>query len=56
MKTQDILVLFLLVEAVLVLIGLLLGQNVWLGIVCYWAILSIKNFLDYLEGRKGRGK
>ena len=56
MKTQDILVLCLLVEAVLVLIGLILGYNVWIGIICYWAVLSMKNLLDYLDRRDGCGK
>lgn len=54
MKTQDILVLCLLVEAVLVLIGLILGYNVWIGIICYWAVLSMKNLLDYLDRRNQR--
>ena len=56
MKSRDIISLCLLVEAVLVLIGLLLGHDVWIGIVCYWAVLSMKNLLDYLEGRHSHGK
>ncbi len=56
MKAQDILVLCLLLEAVLVFVGLCLGQSVWIGIICYWGILSLKNLLDYLEGRRNCGK
>ena len=56
MKSRDIMALCLLLEAVLVLIGLLLGHDVWIGIVCYWAVLSMKNLLDYLDRRNSRGK
>lgn len=55
-KTQDILVLLLFVEATLVLIGLLMGQSVQVGIICYWLILSCKNYLDWRDRRHSNGE
>ena len=54
MKTKDVYVLCLLIESVLVLTGLILKQDVWFGIVCYWAILSMKNLSDYMDRRRNR--
>ena len=54
-KSQDILVLLLFLEATLVLIGLILGQNVQAGIICYWLILSCKHFLDWMDRRHSDG-
>ena len=56
MKAQYVLVILLFIEAALVLTGLILGQNVWLGIICYWAILTMKNFLDFLDWRNDHEK
>ena len=52
-KSQDILVVLLFLEALLVLIGLLLGQSVQVGIICYWFILACKNLLDWMDRRHG---
>ena len=54
MKTKYIITLCLLVESALVLTGLLLKQEVWFGIVCYWAVLTMKNLSDFMDERKGR--
>ena len=54
MKTKYIMTLCLLVESALVLAGLLLKQEVWFGIVCYWAVLTMKNLSDFMDERKGR--
>ena len=54
MKTKDMMTLCLLIESALVLAGLLLKLDVWLGIVCYWSVLTLKNLADFMEGRKGR--
>lgn len=54
MKTKDLMTLCLLIESALVLAGLLLKQDVWLGIVCYWTVLTLKNLSDYMDGRKDR--
>lgn len=55
-KSQDILVFLLFMEAALVLIGLLLGQNVQIGIICYWLILACKNCLDWMDRRSSDGR
>lgn len=54
MKTKELMTLCLLIESALVLAGLLLKQDVWLGIVCYWTVLTLKNLSDYMDGRKDR--
>lgn len=54
MKTKDMMTLCLLIESALVLAGLLLKLDVWLGIVCYWSVLTLKNLADFMDGRKGR--
>ena len=53
MKTKNLMLVMLILESALVLIGLLLKQDVWFGIVCYWMILLMKNITDYLDERKG---
>jgi len=55
-KPQDILVLLLFLESTLVLIGLLLGQSVQVGIICYWLILACKNCLDWMDRRHSNGE
>ena len=52
MKTKCVLTACLLVESALVLIGLLLKQDVWFGIVCYWAVLTMKNLSDLMDERE----
>ena len=47
MKPQEILVVLLFLVSLLVLIRLVLGRNVQAGIVCYWLILTCKNYLDW---------
>ena len=56
MKTKNVITALLMVESALVLITLLLGRNAWVGVVCYWAILLMKNTCDYIdEKRKNDG-
>ena len=57
MKTKNFMIVMLIVESALVLIGLLLKKDVWVGIVCYWAVLLMKNISDYIdEKRKDNGR
>ena len=57
MKTKNLMIVMLIVESALVLIGLLMKQEVWVGVVCYWAILLMKNISDYIdEKRKDYGR
>jgi len=56
-KTKNFMIVMLIVESALVLIGLLLKKDVWVGIVCYWAVLLMKNISDYIdEKRKDNGR
>ena len=52
MKSSNILIICLIIESALVLFGLLMGWNVWIGIVCYWTVLFAKNINDYLDARR----
>ena len=52
MKTKNLMIVLLMLESGLVLIGLLLKQDVWVGVVCYWFILLMKNTCDYLDARR----
>lgn len=52
MKTKNIMIILLILESALVLIGLLMKKDVWVGVVCYWFILLMKNLTDYLDARK----
>ena len=52
MKTKNLLIVFLIIESALVLFGLLMGWNVWVGIICYWSVLLMKNINDYLDARR----
>ena len=57
MKTKNLMIVMLIFESALVLIGLLLKKDVWVGIVCYWAVLLMKNISDYIdEKRKDNGR
>lgn len=35
-----------------VLGGLAAGRNMWPWIVCYWAVLTAKNIVDWIGARK----
>ena len=52
---SQFLILLLLADALWVFIGLAQQHNMWLSICMYWAILTIKNLVDFLAGTK-RGK
>jgi len=54
LKTKRIMIIVLIMEATLVLITLLRGGNAWLGIVCYWAVLLMKNISDYIDDKRNR--
>ena len=57
MKTKNLMIIILIIESALVLITLLRGENAWFGIVCYWAVLLMKNISDYIsEKRKDHGR
>ena len=57
MKIRNAMVALLMLQSAVVLAGLLLKQDVWLAIVCYWAILLLKNTCDYInEKRSGHGR
>lgn len=45
------LILLLLAIALRVLLGLLVGQNMWGWIAAYWAALTAKNAVDFAGGR-----
>ena len=52
MKNKLFMNAMLIVESALVLITLLMGKNAWLGIVCYWAVLLMKNISDYIDEKR----
>ena len=52
MRTCNFLIICLIIESALVLFGLFMGWNVWVGIVCYWVVLLMKNINDYLDARR----
>ena len=54
MKTKNLMIVLLIVESALVLIGLLMKQDVWVGVVCYWAVLLMKNINDYIDEKRNR--
>lgn len=54
MKTRNLMIVLLIVESALVLIGLLFKQDVWFGIICFWAVLLMKNISDYFDNRGKR--
>lgn len=49
MRRKNILTVCLMLVSLLVLIGLLMKRDVWIGIVCYWAVLLMKNTTDSLD-------
>ena len=44
------LVLLLLAIALRVLVGLLAGESMWGWIAAYWAVLTVKNAVDFVGG------
>jgi len=54
MKTKNLMIVLLIIESALVLVGLLMKQDVWVGIVCYWAVLLMKNISDYIDEKRNR--
>ncbi len=52
MKNKLFMNAILIVESALVLITLLMGKNAWLGIVCYWAVLLMKNISDFIDEKR----
>lgn len=54
MKTKNLMIILLIIESALVLVGLLMKQDVWVGIVCYWAVLLMKNISDYIDEKRNR--
>ena len=51
-KLSQLLVLLLMLDAAWVLIGLIRQENRWAWICAYWAILTAKNAVDWIAGRK----
>lgn len=45
-------ILILLLIAVIVFGGVVQGRNMWMWIAGYWAVLSVKNYLDWRNARK----
>ena len=54
MKTKNLMIVILIMEAALVLITLLKGGNAWFSIVCYWVVLLMKNISDYIDDKRNR--
>lgn len=52
MKNKLFMNAMLIVESALVLITLLMGKNAWLCIVCYWAVLLMKNISDFIDEKR----
>lgn len=52
MKNKLFMNAMLIVESALVLLTLLMGKNAWLGIVCYWAVLLMKNISDFIDEKR----
>lgn len=50
--TSAALVLALAAIALTVCAGLAAGRNMWPWIVGYWAVLTLKNIMDFVGGRK----
>lgn len=56
MKIKNLFIICLILESALVLTGLLMKRDVWIGVTCYWAVQLMKNISDYLdEKRAGHG-
>ena len=51
-RLSALLVLVLAAIALIVCAGLAAGRVMWAWIVGYWAVLTAKNIMDYVGGRK----
>ena len=51
-KASQALVLLLMIDAAWVAWGLAQNRIMWGWIVGYWVILTIKNLVDYVDGRE----
>ncbi len=47
-KLSAILVLMLAAIAAVVLIGLVFSRSMWAWIIAYWAVLTVKNVVDFV--------
>ena len=54
-KLSQALVFLLMMDAAWVFFGLIRGENRWSWICAYWAILTAKNAVDWIVGRKRNG-
>ena len=52
MKTKNLMILLLILESGLVLFGLIMKWDVWVGVVCYWFILLMKNICDLIDEKR----
>ena len=52
MKTKNLMIILLIMESALVLSGLLMKRDVWGIILCYWAVLLVKNISDYIDEKR----
>lgn len=48
-KLTKVLILLLALIAAAVFMGQCLHMNTWLLIVAYWGVLTVKNFVDYVN-------
>ena len=46
--SSQLLVFALMADALMVCVGLALKKNMWKWIVLYWAILTVKNAVDFV--------
>lgn len=46
--------LILCIEAVLIIISLLIGENAKVGMVCYWTIIAVYHLTEFLIARRGK--
>lgn len=51
-RLSALLVLALAAIALIVCAGLAAGRNMWSWIVAYWAVLTVKNIVDWIGARK----
>ena len=48
-KASNLLVLALIKIALLVFVGKACGEDMWLAVALYWAVLTVKNLCDWLN-------
>ena len=46
--------IILVIEAALIAAGMLMKQDMWVPITCYWIIVLMKNMTDLTDGRRGK--